>query len=134
MLHEEPNDLHLEREVDGDEIPPVSDRHVQRRVALLVGELLEVGRGPRVDVALAGLEIESLDGVEESLVRRGGEEVPRRRATRGLARDSPSERESRGREGFSLSRTQRLAVRVPENERGDRRPSPPTSKTTPRRA
>ena len=73
MLHKKANDLLLEREVDGHVIPPVSDRHMQRRIALLVGELLEVGGGPRVDVALAGLEVESLDGIEERLVKRGRE-------------------------------------------------------------
>ena len=67
LLEEEPHDVGLERQVDGGDGLAVPHRVVQRRVAFGVDELENVVRGARIEVALAGFQVQPVDRVEERL-------------------------------------------------------------------
>lgn len=72
LLEKEAHDVGLEREVDGGDGLAVPHGVVQRGVAVGVDELEEVLGGARVEVALAGFQVQAVDRVEKRLAVRGG--------------------------------------------------------------
>ena len=71
LLEEEAHDVDLEREVDGGDGLAVPHGGVQRGVAVGVDELEEILGGAGIEVALAGLQVQTVDRVEKRLGVKG---------------------------------------------------------------
>ena len=71
LLEEEAHDVDLEREVDGGDGLAVPHGGVQRGVAVGVDELEEILGGAGIEVALAGLQVQTVDRVEKRLAVKG---------------------------------------------------------------